>query len=456
MLHTNESTKKPIDWPINEKEIHLSNIYQSIIQFKNVPNYKTKDNIISLISKYNPHKKVQHNRFTVYEAKLIKKIYLNSLMIAYFPMLSHLLIIMANDIKTNNITVDDLKQSKDLINYTNNLSPVFIFFYYAYSKFISRKNVRFPSILFQTISKSFRTVKDPDTRFEISSSFVSLINAISNIREYNGEEIFLLSRKEIKKTFKLISILLDMTNQDPSKRPLKGLLLISIQNFILKSRNNYSNSYYLKYISKDNLNKALKNNQLWMNRIEYLNDSRESKVAEELFKNLNWIKYNWVKKPNLTPSRNYFVTCFSRGPVNKSMQKIYGNCVLGYYSDKITDLISPVISNNHQFPNPNFGQVNSFDVIYDVHTAKKEINFLIDIINLFHVNDDKKNKILQDILQYWILSFKDKKWEYEKERRYVIVTNDDYDYDGIDLSNKNLFKLKTSLLYSPDFILDDE
>ena len=69
-------------------------------------------------------------------------------------------------------------------------------------------------------------------------------------------------------------------------------------------------------------------------------------------------------------------------------------------------------------------------------------------------NEDKKS-FLEEILQYWILSVKDSKWEHERERRYVLFLYDDYEYSEIDLSDPKFLKMKTSLFIEPDFILGD-
>lgn len=56
-------------------------------------------------------------------------------------------------------------------------------------------------------------------------------------------------------------------------------------------------------------------------------------------------------------------------------------------------------------------------------------------------------------MQYWILSVKDKKWDYERERRYVLFLYDEYNYIELQRNDSRFLKLKTSLFLSPDFIL---
>lgn len=98
-------------------------------------------------------------------------------------------------------------------------------------------------------------------------------------------------------------------------------------------------------------------------------------------------------------------------------------------------------------------QVVAFDVIYDREEAKEEIEFLCRVIDCFDMADNDKKAFLEEILQYWILSVKDPKWAYERERRYVLFLYDDYEYIEIDVNDSNYLKMKTSIFIEPDFIL---
>ena len=71
---------------------------------------------------------------------------------------------------------------------------------------------------------------------------------------------------------------------------------------------------------------------------------------------------------------------------------------------------------------------------------------------MFELSDNNKKMFLQEILQYWILSVKDRKWKAERERRYVIFLYDDYEYIETELDDTFL-KVKTSLFITPDFII---
>lgn len=108
------------------------------------------------------------------------------------------------------------------------------------------------------------------------------------------------------------------------------------------------------------------------------------------------------------------------------MQKKYGSNTFGYKSDRIANLLSPITMYKQKVPM--FDQVAFYDVIYSEDEAKKEINYLCKIIEMFSLTDEEKTCFCEEILEYWYLSFKDKKWEYESERRYQLFVFDYKDY----------------------------
>lgn len=63
--------------------------------------------------------------------------------------------------------------------------------------------------------------------------------------------IWKFERDELKKLFALEARLIELNKQSPVVRPLKGVLMTQLSNFILKSRNNYNEDYICKYISED-------------------------------------------------------------------------------------------------------------------------------------------------------------------------------------------------------------
>lgn len=124
-------------------------------------------------------------------------------------------------------------------------------------------------------------------------------------------KIWAFTHEEIYKIYKLVAELAKINGDLPTKRPLKGVLMTSISNYILKSRNNYNEDYICKYISSEVAKQSISNHQIWMSIIERLNDEREQKVIPELFKETEWIDYSWVKDIDFSAKRNYYVSSFA-------------------------------------------------------------------------------------------------------------------------------------------------
>jgi hypothetical protein len=146
-----------------------------------------------------------------------------------------------------------------------------------------------------------------------------------------------------------------------------------------------------------------------------------------------------------------FVSSFSKSAPTPQIEKEYGDNYFGFKNDRIGALISPV----HKCGPLRclfWDNVHCYDIIYGINEAKNELNYLFDTIDIFPVNDDQKNAFVNHIMTYWIYSFKDKKWEYECERRYEMsLSFDDYDYYDVTIGDKFL-KMQTTLFLYPDFV----
>ena len=258
------------------------------------------------------------------------------------------------------------------------------------------------------------------------------------------------------KAFNLAARIVKLNGNDPTTSPLKGVLMTSISNYILKSRNNYNKDYICKYVSTDVAEKSIENQEIWMSSIENLNDEREQRVVPEFFDEDGWSNFSWVKDLNLEPTRTYYISSFCKTLNDTSMMRDYGSCIYGYKDDRMADILAPTYFYKYSSDGdkvPVLSQVVAFDVIYDQDEAKEEINFLCSVIDCFNMCDEDKKHFLEEILQYWILSVKDKDWSHELERRYVLFMYDDYDYTEIDITDSRFLKMKTSLFLYPDFVL---
>ena len=120
-----------------------------------------------------------------------------------------------------------------------------------------------------------KTAEEIDT---ITNSYVNLLNDISYMHGNLRDGIWKFERDELKKLFTLEARLIELNKQSPVVRPLKGVLMTQLSNFILKSRNNYNEDYICKYISEDVARESIKNHEIWMRKTQDLNDEREQKV----------------------------------------------------------------------------------------------------------------------------------------------------------------------------------
>lgn len=337
-------------------------------------------------------------------------------------------------------------------------------YYFAYLKFTVEKNKSFSEQLISVVEDSMNLSKTAEEIDTITNSYVNLLNDISYMHGNLRDGIWKFERDELKKLFTLEARLIELNKQSPVVRPLKGVLMTQLSNFILKSRNNYNEDYICKYISEDVARESIKNHEIWMRKTQDLNDEREQKVIPELFEDSSWIKVNWAKDIDFTATRTYYVSSFSKSYDNPDMQEDYGKCVYGYKGDRLVELLAPIgIHHLKRKDNadvrlplkttrPFLSQVIAFDVLYDRDAAKQELNFLMDVIDKFKMSNQDKKKFLEGILQYWILSVKDSEWEKERERRYVLFIYLEYDYKEMEIDDGWL-KLKTSFFLLPDFIL---
>ena len=335
-------------------------------------------------------------------------------------------------------------------------------YYYSYQKFTVEKTKTFAEQLIEVVEDIINLAGEnsavddfEEIIADITKAYISLINDISYFRCVKRTRIWAFNREEIYKLYKLAARLININGDSPVVRPLKGVLMTSISNYVLKSRNDYNEEYVCKYISSDVAEKSIHNHQIWMSIIEKLNDEREQRVIPELFKEEGWNRYSWADNIDFTPRRKYYVSSFCKSMNDLQMSKDYGECVYGFKDDRMAEILAPIMfwHKKDGSKSPAFAQVMAFDVIYDREEAKKEIEYLCSIIDCFCMTDLDKRNFLEEILQYWILSVKDPKWVHERERRYVLFMYEGYDYSEIDISDPNYLKLKTSLFIEPDFIL---
>lgn len=465
--------EKPEEWPVNAREYVLDRVLAATEEFRERPSYITKERLLSWISDYdlNQRSYLGRYRITEYEVSIINTLYFYGAMSNINALKAYLyeLVGETTRLQKNVSFMSEVINEKEGIGiavYEEGLMLQLKLYYFSYQKFTVEKDKSFSEQLISIVEDIISFSKTAEEIDAITNAYVNLLNDISYMHGNLRDGIWKFERAELKKLFALEAKLIELNQQSPVIRPLKGVLMTQLSNFILKSRNNYNEDFICKYISEDVAQESIKNHEIWMRKTQDLNDEREQKVVPELFDDPSWIKVKWVKNMDFTATRTYYLSSFSKSYDNLDMQEDYGKCIYGYKGDRLVELLAPIgmrhlkrkdnadTSLPQKIKRPFLSQVIAFDVLYDRDEAKRELSFLIDIIDKFKMPNRNKKEFLEEILQYWILSVKDSKWKKEKERRYVLFLYLEYDYREMEIDDGWL-KLKTSIFLLPDFILGD-
>ncbi|MDD6469152.1 MAG: hypothetical protein PUF99_04515 [Bacilli bacterium] len=440
--------KKPNDWPRNQRECEIENIFNIAEKFQKDPTIQNKELLIELTTfdSANKNYNVGVNRFTEFESALINKLFFKFKVYGFEHGISYLYQLIW--------TAADLAKLDCIINHKSigevgykGLIPQLQFYFLTVLSFKYEKNRMFADELcYQIDNLRLTNLFSP---IELTSIFVNVLYDISNKDENIWFQPLNFSRDEIKKLFSKVSELIKNSKESPNERPLSSVLRMTMANLILKSRNNYEFTKVYKCISERVLESSLKNEELWMRKKSGLNDKREGKTFKEIFSTRKWIKYDWAKKLSFSFERNSYTCSFSKEEPSNDMKKAYGNLVIGFKSDAVSQRIT---TNYKCGEIIKFSQVIEYDVIYNKNQFKDEMNFLFQIIDLFNITNEEKLDFLNNIIDYWKLSVKDSKWSSENERRYEVMHFDEYEYINLTIE-KGFMKNKSLMIIYPDFLI---
>lgn len=469
------SENRPDDWPQNAREGRLDCIWDKLDDFEKNPTYKTREILLSLVNDSDLNQFASYGlvRFTEYEAEIINLIYaratqdqINSVKVYLYSIITEATRLQKIMSWSSPIIGKNEEDTYRIKPYEEILMLPLKLYHFAYQKYTVLKDATFADQLMSVVKEVYDDCKSEAEVDRIAYAFSAMLNDLSYMRGGKKEKIWELERDELYSLFEMEAKLLKKSNQNPVTRPTRGVLMTQISNFILKSRNDYNQDYICKYLPREVAADSVNNHEIWMRKTQNLNDKREQKVILELFSDESWINYTWAKDIDFTPKRTYFVSSFSKSINNADMQGEYGDCLYGYKTDRIADLIGPLMIQTmikqtdaeDDLPNkkivPAISQVIAFDVIYNQDAARNELQYLFKVIDLFEMSDEEKHEFLQDILQYWILTVKDDDWQEERERRYVLFLYDEYDYLEM-IVEDGFLKEKTSIFLLPDFIVGD-
>lgn len=470
--------QKPNKWPRNTRELRLDQIDKAIGDFQKDPNYASRERLVSLSFDYDANQIGSigdMSGVSPYEISLVQNIYkagsfhnILSLrifalrVIAEWVLMDRMVLRFEGFLKSQRARVPC--KASDWFRY---LGLNFQLLYTAIDNYQDTKSTRMSDILIALASDLMKIHNTEYAYGRIAHDFILLIYDLSCTLGSKHDQMFEFTREEIKRLTEFEANLLKRVKCTPFDGHLKGVLMIQISNFILKSRDGYAKGFSCKYISENNARSAIGNGEIWVKKIPLLNDEREGCVVEELMKDDSWIEQDWAKRLNTKPTRVYYVNSFSKSPNNERAYKEYGTCIYGFKGDRLLDLLGPMYIDSSLVPCDYDGnpipkgkpcticsQTVAFDVLYDRAKAKEELQLLIKIIDKFQMTEKQKKDFLEEILQYWMYSVKDalSQWEDELERRYVVFTYNNVDY--LETSDDDTYhKMKTSIFRCPDFVL---
>ena len=452
MSNNNGQIIKPADWPQNQRESTLSNILNSFHNFIKNPCLENKEILLSLVTHNDLNESDSRGlvRYTDYEVGLINEIYFLSTITNCVQAKIFIYELIINVVVSKKIigtmqgkTFDEMFLSDGYVGLHESLRIFYIT--YCYFRIDNDKTLCQQLLLtFKLLKKE----KNPDEFKKILRYINILIYDLSFNFNSNNLRVLNFDRDEIKQLFNYLVKLWNVCKVNPVNPPFSGAFYIMLSNWIMKSRNNYNQSYLYKCMPIQSVKYTFSNQQVWMRETIYLNDKREGKIFKELFSNKKWLKFDWAKKININLSSHSFVCSFCRFQPNEKMLKKYGKNVYGYKNDRIANLIAPV----HIYKGiPQFELVMCYDILYSRTDFIEEINYLIDIIEFLDISQNDKTEILNNLIVYWNLSIKDDKWSYEQERRYEIRIRNNLNYFDAVIENKFL-KVKSSLFLLPDFV----
>jgi len=471
------SAHRPDDWPCNDRENRLDILTKAFNDFVEKPSFATKEVLVTFACEHDLNQNCSFGRFRIdpYEGAAINGLYMQSLMYNITSVRAYVYEHIARLTRLHKIVRmmdnEHVMQLDENIKAFEGLFPPLKLFYAAYQAYIYNKDKELSYYICEIVRRSVEDGRDANYTKYIQRAFVNLLNDVSYARGAKADYLFKFSREELKDLFALQAEVLDSVGEDPSVRPLMGVLCTQISNFVLKSRNGYSQGPVVKYVWNDVAEKAALNNQVWMRTTDSLNDKREGMLMQEVVADFQDERYEWASDIDTAPSRIYHVCCFSWYVNDQVMKDRYGPCMYGFKNDRMVDLLSPIrMIPKYRRPSaptdlpevvtsPMNAQVIPMDVLYGRDAAREEFEFLCSIVDLFKVSGEKKKRFLEEIIQYWLFSVKDEKneggeWSCERERRYVFFTYEKSEYLNAKVED-DFFKVESSLYMFPDFVLGD-
>ena len=460
--------EKPKDWPVNDRERFLDEVIRSLGAYITHPSYEAKDALVNLACNYDYHQKPMLGmcRVTDYEVMLVNSIYQQAHHYFLGFLTSRLYEIIADvalmekliQMGWSMLPGQEPRRFEPIKAYMRLVKPLQLF-YFGYQEYVCCKDDPLSKYLIRNVRYWYECDSLKKHMPAIAMCFSMMLLDLSVMRGTPNEREIHFNRKELAALFAEEAKLIALAGLSPTDHPFLGILNIQISNFILLSRGGYYDGVSYKCIHTEDAKKSWVNGQLWMRKTELLNDDREGACLRELLNELPKMGYGWLRKFDLKPTRRYWVSSFTKRLPTEKFKGDYGRAVYGFKGDRSAELMAPLMKRhwvrsdgNDSYDDYALSQVVCMDVLYDKAKAKSELKFLCSVVDRFKMSAKEKRSFLEEIMQYWMLSVKDRKWKGENERRYVLFDHFGDEYLDTEFDEKFL-KLKTDLLRTPDFIV---
>lgn len=309
-----ESDSKPKDWPVNNREAKLEYVYRVVELYRDAPNYKNREVLLAILNEHDLNQRSYEgkSRVTEYEVEMINLLYamgaaynINSLKTFLYEIIGD-----TTRLQKMNSWVDEMLGTKSGIEipaYDQILLLPLKLYHYAYQKYNVNKDKEFADTIIDLVNELLGYDDSTEMVESVTAAYTTMLSDLSFAHGTKKTAIWRFSREDLSKLFDLEIKLINRNHQNPIERTLKGILMMQISNFILKSRNDYNEDNLCKYVSPDVAKYGIVNHQLWMKKTSLLNDEREEKVIPELFQEEGWIPHDWVRDIDFTETRIWWV-----------------------------------------------------------------------------------------------------------------------------------------------------
>ena len=213
--------------------------------------------MISLISRHDLNQSVARGllRVTEYEVDLINTLYLKGKFYQMNSLITYLYDIITQITRLYKIAswCGPTAHDEDCLRihpFEENLLLPMRFYHLAYQIYTVEKQKTFANQLIEIVESLVHPNRNEEEINNITYAYSAMLYDISNMHGRKSEKLWEFNREELFELLKLEAKLLKLNDQPANISPTKGVLMMQISNFILKSRHGYNENYICKYLPK--------------------------------------------------------------------------------------------------------------------------------------------------------------------------------------------------------------